>query len=156
MTFKPVPSYTITVNVKNGTVDNSPVTVYRGDSYTTTVTPDASCILRSCTVDGKEYPFRKGEQNITLTSIQADHTIELVYSQVDWILVFLIGILVLIVILLLILFHLKLRRWRRKREENRNFARCARKILRFFETLEQIDLKGSQDSYDSSSRLDKH
>ena len=156
VTFKPVPSYTITVNVKNGTVDNSPVTVYRGDSYTTTVTPDASCILRSCTVDGKEYPFRKGEQNITLTSIQADHTIELVYSQVDWILVFLIGILVLIVILLLILFYLKLRRWRRKKRRKQELRQMRQKDIAFFETLEQIDLKGSQDSYDSSSRLDKH
>lgn len=156
VTFKPVPSYTITVNAKNGTVDNSPVTVYRGDSYTTTVTPDASCILRSCTVDGKEYPFRKGEQNITLTSIQADHTIELVYSQVDWILVFLIGILVLIVILLLILFYLKLRRWRRKKRRKQELRQMRQKDIAFFETLEQIDLKGSQDSYDSSSRLDKH
>ena len=77
-------------------------------------------------------------------------------SQVDWILVFLIGILVLIVILLLILFYLKLRRWRRKKRRKQELRQMRQKDIAFFETLEQIDLKGSQDSYDSSSRLDKH
>ena len=156
VTFKPIPSYTITVTAQNGTVDTSPVTVYRGDSYTTTATPDTSCFLHSCLVDGKEYTFKKGENNITLTAIQSDHTIELIYSRVDWMLVLLLSILFLIVILLIFLFYLKIRRWHHKKKRKKELAQMRQKDIAFFETLEQMDLKKRKDSYDSSSHLDKH
>ena len=137
-------------------MDTSPVTVYRGDSYTTTATPDTSCFLHSCVVDGKEYTFKKGENNITLTAIQSDHTIELIYSRVDWMLVLLLSILFLIVILLIFLFYLKIRRWHHKKKRKKELAQMRQKDIAFFETLEQMDLKKRKDSYDSSSHLDKH
>ena len=87
VTFKPIPSYTITVTAQNGTVDTSPVTVYRGDSYTTTATPDTSCFLHPAWWMEKSILSKRGEGNITLTAIQSDHTIELIYSRVDWMLV---------------------------------------------------------------------
>ena len=107
-------------------------------------------------MDGKEYTFKKGEKNITLTAIQSDHTIELIYSRVDWMLVLLLAILLLIVILLIFLFYLKIRRWHHKKKRKKELAQMRQKDIAFFETLEQMDLKKRKDSYDSSSHLDKH
>lgn len=139
VTFKPVPAYTITVTAQHGAVDTSPVTVYRGDSYTTTAVPDRSCYLRTCLVDGKEYRFKKGETNITLHTIQSDHTIQLIYSRIDWTFVFLLGILVLIVILLIFLFYLKIRRWRHKKKRNLELQKMRQKDIEFFDSLDNFD-----------------
>lgn len=156
VSFKPVPSYTITITAENGSVANTQETVYRGDSYTTKVTPNTSCYLRSCLVDGKEVSVKKGAENVTLTSVQSDHTVHLVYSRIDWSLILLLGILLLIVILLIFLFYLKIRRWCHKKNRKKELARMREKDVAFFETLEQMDKKSLPDSYDPSSHLDKH
>lgn len=152
VTFKPVPAYTITVTAQHGTVNDSSITVYRGDSYTTSAIPDRSCYLRTCLVDGKEYSFKKGETNITLDAIQTDHTIQLIYSRINWRLVFLVGILILIVLLLLFLFYLKLRRWRHKKKRKQELQKMRQKDVAFFNQLEQMDLTSQKDS---TAHLDK-
>ena len=152
VTFKPVPAYTITVTVQHGTVNDSSITVYRGDSYTTSAIPDRSCYLRTCLVDGKEYSFKKGETNITLDAIQSDHTIQLIYSRIDWRLVFLVGILILIVLLLIFLFYLKLCRWIHKKKRKEDLQKMRQKDVAFFNQLEQMDLTSQKDS---TAHLDK-
>ena len=152
VTFKPVPAYTITVTAQHGTVNDSSITVYRGDSYTTSAIPDRSCYLRACLVDGKEYSFKKGETNITLDAIQSDHIIQLIYSRIDWRLVFLVGILILIVLLLIFLFYLKLRRWRHKKKRKEELQKMRQKDVAFFNQLEQMDLTSQKDS---TAHLDK-
>lgn len=152
VTFKPVPAYTITVTAQHGTINDSSITVYRGDSYTTSAIPDRSCYLRTCLVDGKEYSFKKGETNITLDAIQSDHTIQLIYSRIDWRLVFLVGILILIVLLLIFLFYLKLRRWSHKKKRKQELQKMRQKDVAFFNQLEQMDLTSQKDS---TAHLDK-
>lgn len=152
VTFKPVPAYTITVTAQHGTINDSSITVYRGDSYTTSAIPDRSCYLRTCLVDGKEYSLKKGETNITLDAIQSDHTIQLIYSRIDWRLVFLVGILILIVLLLIFLFYLKLRRWRHKKKRKEELQKMRQKDVAFFNQLEQMDLTSQKDS---TAHLDK-
>lgn len=153
VTFKPVPSYTLTISAQNGTVESSSVTVYRGDSYTTSVVPDSSCYLRSCLIDGKKYPFEKGENNITLTSIQSDHNIQLVYSHINWMFVLLLGILILIVILLVFLFYLKIRRWRHKKKRKKELCQMRQKDISFFDQLDQM---AQRQAGDSPSNLDNN
>lgn len=152
VTFKPVPAYTITVTAQHGTINDSSITVYRGDSYTTSAIPDRSCYLRTCLVDGKEYSLKKGKTNITLDAIQSDHTIQLIYSRIDWRLVFLVGILILIVLLLIFLFYLKLRRWRHKKKRKEELQKMRQKDVAFFNQLEQMDLTSQKDS---TAHLDK-
>ncbi len=38
--FTPIPAYTITINAKNGIVEETQATVYRDESYTTKVKPE--------------------------------------------------------------------------------------------------------------------
>ena len=157
VTFKPIPSYTITVTaLKRYRRYFSGYSLPRGFLHNHRYTGYLLFSALPCLVDGKEYTFKKGENNITLTAIQSDHTIELIYSRVDWMLVLLLSILFLIVILLIFLFYLKIRRWHHKKKRKKELAQMRQKDIAFFETLEQMDLKKRKDSYDSSSHLDKH
>lgn len=79
----PPPSFTLTPSVLggNGTISpNTPVTVVQGGMQTFTATPDSGFITGEWLVDGVVQPTPEPDPNIfTITNVQADHTIEVVF-----------------------------------------------------------------------------
>lgn len=122
--FTPVPTYTIHTEVTNGTLAESDVTVYRGDSYTTTAVPDKYHTLLQSSVDGKFTFSFINNGNITLEDINANHTITLVYAPV-WIFA-LTGLLLL---LLLLFLMLRIRAYRRRKRHRKKMMELRRKRL---------------------------
>lgn len=122
--FTPVPTYTIHTEVTNGSPARSDVTVYRGDSYTTTAIPDKYHSLLRSSIDGAFTFSFVNNGNITLKDIDSDHTIVLVYAPV-W----LFALAGLLPVLLLLFLILRIRAYRRRRRHRKKMMELRRKRL---------------------------
>lgn len=129
--FTPIPQYTVTIQATNGTAAVSRITVYRGETCEIKVTPDASCYLTKCLVDGKKQKLKHGENGYLLENILENHTVTFIYTRI-WIWVFVI---VAAIFFILLSFNIRLmvrrrKKRRRRREELDRFQTEGRELFR--------------------------
>jgi len=79
-----LPSYTITVNANNGgTVNpNGTQTVYEGNNFTFTATPNDCYEIASVTVDGNNVNLTNNQY--TISNVTANHTVNVTFSQLTY------------------------------------------------------------------------
>jgi gingipain K len=79
-----LPSYTITVNANNGgTVNpNGTQTVYEGNDFTFTATPNDCYEVASVTVDGNNVNLTNNQY--TISNVTANHTVNVTFSQLTY------------------------------------------------------------------------
>lgn len=135
--FTELPRYTLKITARYGTVTESEISLYRGESYTTKVSPDRYCRLTKCLIDGKEVSLKHVSQNITLRNIQGNHTIVLVYERI-WLNI-LITVLLTILLFIIFLFLLHLRRKKRRRQRAKELRRMRHESNEFFRELDEMD-----------------
>lgn len=144
--FTAIPMYTLQIQAEHGTVMETTISLYRGDSYTTRVEPDRFCRLTRCLVDGKEVSLKYVSQNVKLRNIKGDHIITLIYEPV-WLYVLIIVLLSLLLFtIILLLLHLRRKKKRRQRaEELRRMRREAREFYRELDEMEEKQSHRTQD-----------
>lgn len=135
--FTELPRYTLKITARYGTVTESEISLYRGESYTTKVSPDRYCRLTKCLIDGKEVSLKHVSQNITLRNIQGNHTIVLVYERI-WLNI-LITVLLTSLLFIIFLFLLHLRRKKRRRQRAKELRRMRHESNEFFRELDEMD-----------------
>lgn len=135
--FSAIPTYTLKIEAENGTVQEDEITVYRNDSYTTKVTAQKSYALTKCLVDGRKVSLKHNDGNVTLTNIQGNHTITLVYGRI-WLRILLTGLIILVAVSCMVIYLQTVRR-RRHRRRARELRKARREGRDFFETLEELD-----------------
>lgn len=136
VSFKPIPSYTIKIEAKNGTVQETQATVYRDESYTIQAAPDKTYSLTKCLVDGKRAWLKKAGDHLVLENIHADHTIQLVYGRI-WLRAILTLVLTAGTILPVLLF-LRIRRRKKRQQRKRELRRIRRSSKEFFNALDEL------------------
>ena len=79
-----LPTYTITVNANNGgTVNpNGTQTVYEGNDFTFTATPNDCYEVASVTVDGNNVNLTNNQY--TISNVTANHTVNVTFSQITY------------------------------------------------------------------------
>lgn len=90
--FTPIPSYSVTVDVKNGFSNFTKQTVLRGESLSIESTAGKFYRLSKFLVNGEKTKFDETKNGITLDNIQNDYTISIVYSRL-WLLLIIVPIL---------------------------------------------------------------
>lgn len=135
--FTAIPTYTLQITAQYGTVTESEITLYRGESYTTKVSPNRFCRLTKCLIDGREVSLKHVSQNITLRNIKSSHTIVLVYERI-WLNI-LIAALLTLLLFFNFLFLLHLRRKKKRRQRAKELRRMRREANEFFRELDELD-----------------
>lgn len=135
--FKPIPTYTIYIQTKNGEIREMQETVYRDTSYTTKIKPKRFYSLSKCFIDGKPVSLKDHAETITLKNIQSDHMVTLVYESHLLRLIYLSFLLLLVFCLVLALLHL--RRLRRHQKRNQELRRIRRENREFFRELDELE-----------------
>ncbi len=136
--FSAIPQYTVSVQVTNGTAAVSQITVYRGESCEIDVTPDSSCFLTKCLVDGTKQKLKRGNNGYLLENIQGNHTLTFVYTRI-WIWVFL-AIGAVAAALLAMNAYLIMQRKKKRRRRRAELDRFQREGRELFENLPDDDL----------------
>ncbi|MBQ1654751.1 MAG: choice-of-anchor J domain-containing protein, partial [Bacteroidales bacterium] len=79
-----LPSYTVTVNAGNGgsVTPNGTQTVYEGNNFTFTVTPNDCYEVASVTVDGNNVNLTNNQY--TISNVTANHTVNVTFSQLTY------------------------------------------------------------------------
>ncbi|MGN0251832.1 MAG: hypothetical protein ACI4EH_10790 [Oliverpabstia sp.] len=144
--FTIIPTYTLQITAQYGTVTESEITLYRGESYTTKVSPNRFCRLTKCLIDGREVPLKHVSQNITLSNIKSDHTIVLVYERI-WLNI-LIAVLLTLLLFFIFLFLLHLRRKKKRRQRAMELRRMRREAREFYRELDELEEKQFQRTQD--------
>lgn len=135
--FTPIPAYTITIDAKNGIVEETQATVYRDESYTTKVKPEKYFTLTKYLLDGKKAPLEKKNGNITLKNIQSNHTITLIYERVWLQVLILICIFIAAITILFLLLHM--RRMKKRRQRARELRKIRLENRYFFQTMDELE-----------------
>lgn len=135
--FAPIPTYTIQIHAKNGSVPETEATVYRDESYTIKGTPDHSYALTKCLVDGKRVSLKETENGLVLENIQGNHTVTLVYGRI-W-LRLLIAACIFLFFILLGFCYLKIRRRRAHRRREMELRKMRKEARAFFNELDEME-----------------
>lgn len=137
VTFRAIPTYTITIKAENGTVSEKEVTLYRGESYTTKASANKNCTLTKCLIDGKSTHLKQKDGNITLENIQGNHTITLIYGRI-WLRILMICLAAAAAMLFALIF-LHIQREKKRRQRAKELRKMRRQAREFFDELDELE-----------------